>query len=84
MSKETLKPCPFCGGEAVLCEIATGHPRFYMRCEDCHSEAGICATEEEAEMIWNSRPIEDALRKRVEELEVLTAYENPTKSKEIG
>ena len=50
-----LKPCPFCGGEAEL----------------CYSEVDIfcrkCNVMQETEL-WNTRPIEDDLRKRIVEL----------------
>ena len=56
----TLKPCPFCGGKNVLStELQDGLP-FIAYCQ--------CGAENEAEY-WNTRPIEDDLRKRIAELE---------------
>lgn len=55
-----LIPCPFCGGKNVLStELQDGLP-FIAYCQ--------CGAENEAEN-WNTRPIEDALRKRIAELE---------------
>ena len=55
-----LKPCPFCGGKNVLStELQDGLP-FIAYCQ--------CGAENEAEN-WNTRPIEDDLRKRIAELE---------------
>jgi len=51
-----LKPCPFCGGEAELC-----YSEVDTFCRKCN-------VMQETEL-WNTRPIEDALRKRIAELE---------------
>ncbi len=62
MSEEELRPCPFCGGKNVLStELQDGLP-FIAYCQ--------CGAENEAEN-WNTRPIEDALKKRIAELEAL-------------
>lgn len=59
MSEEELRPCPFCGGKNVLStELQDGLP-FIAYCQ--------CGAENEAEN-WNTRPIEDELRKRIAEL----------------
>ena len=59
---EILKPCPFCGGKNVLStELQDGLP-FIAYCQ--------CGAENEAEN-WNTRPLEDELRKRIAELEEL-------------
>jgi hypothetical protein len=60
-SKEKLKPCPFCGGEAthkIGGEIDT--PEFTY-CLEC---AIVLPNE-----IWQSRPIEDELNAKISELE---------------
>lgn len=43
-----LKPCPFCGGEAIISEICFLHKTFRVYCEECpvsielsFSDAGI-------------------------------------------
>ena len=51
-----LKPCPFCGGEAELC-----YSEVDTFCRKCN-------VMQETEL-WNTRPIEDALRLRIAELE---------------
>jgi len=53
---EKLKQCPFCGGEAELC-----YSEVDTFCRKCNVMQG---TE-----LWNTRPIEDALRARIVELE---------------
>ena len=65
MSDE-LKPCPFCGGEAKLYPLeAVESPDDLFCCsdDDCIG-AEPPATREE----WNHRPLEDALQKRIEDL----------------
>ncbi len=49
-----LKPCPFCGGEAVISDNNTGLV-FYVRCKQCRSAgpAERCATD--AAATWNTR-----------------------------
>jgi len=51
-----LKNCPFCGGEAELC-----YSEVDTFCRKCN-------VMQETEL-WNTRPIEDDLRKRIAELE---------------
>ena len=51
-----LIPCPFCGGEAELC-----YSEVDTFCRQCN-------VMQETEL-WNTRPIEDALRLRIAELE---------------
>ena len=53
-----LRPCPFCGGEAELC-----YSEVDTFCRKCN-------VMQETEL-WNTRPIEDALRLRIAELEAL-------------
>ena len=57
-----LKPCPFCGGKAVLHEYKTykDHAmvyQYYVACRDCGTEnpaLGVNSAEE-AERRWNHR-----------------------------
>lgn len=62
-----LKPCPFCGTEPNHMTSELGdRPCFYYECENpkCGAaEKGWHNTEQEAIYAWNTRPIEDALRK---------------------
>lgn len=54
---EKLKPCPFCGNDGLLFKAGDYH---YVKCSwidlcPVEPETDICATEEEAIMIWNTR-----------------------------
>ena len=56
MSKE-LRPCPFCGGTKICTEKGLN----INYCDNCSAESNVGH--------WNTRPIEDDLRKRISELE---------------
>jgi hypothetical protein len=57
---EKLKPCPLCGSKRVFpIETVTG-----IQCIDCGTWS-LGATES----LWNTRPLEDALRKQSDECE---------------
>ena len=58
MSEQTLKPCPFCGGEAVMREWSGGLKYFRVECSntdscDCHGIA--YDTKQKAIAAWNRR-----------------------------
>jgi NMD protein affecting ribosome stability and mRNA decay len=53
----TLKPCPFCGGAKICTEKSIN----LNYCDNCSAESNV--------EHWNTRPIEDALSKRIAELE---------------
>ena len=60
-----LKPCPFCGSPAYS---------YHDNCIDfagvkCDLGGCVCADILITENNWNTRPIEDALNKRIAELE---------------
>jgi len=55
----TLKPCPFCGGTKICTEKGIN----LNYCDNCSAESNVER--------WNARPIEDALNKRIAELEAL-------------
>ena len=55
----TLKPCPFCGGTKICTEKGIN----LNYCDNCSAESNVER--------WNTRPIEDDLRKRIAELEAL-------------
>ncbi|HNX37050.1 MAG TPA: Lar family restriction alleviation protein [Candidatus Cloacimonadota bacterium] len=83
-----LKPCPFCGSKPhhITADLLT-RPCFYYECENktCHaSEKGWHDTEQEAIDAWNSRPIEDALRSRIVELEAENERLTKAMEKAIG
>ena len=56
---EILQPCPFCGGTKICTEKGIN----LNYCDNCSAESNI--------EHWNTRPIEDDLRKRIAELETL-------------
>lgn len=53
MSHYALKPCPFCGGEAII----INEDRTWVECADCPSKVGVGPFNVEAEAIdaWNIR-----------------------------
>ena len=54
---EKLKPCPFCGGEAVLDDdfFYTDEPAYIISCNKCYSSSDVYDTEHEAIEAWNRR-----------------------------
>lgn len=59
MSKEELKPCPFCGAPG---EIMRNEYGFWPSCSSCE----LCqftgyGTRKEALRLWNTRPEEEKL-----------------------
>jgi len=59
---DNLKPCPFCGGEAITCKIEQdsfllGRNIFFYaaQCDSCNVKTPLCKTEEQAIEIWNRR-----------------------------
>ena len=67
MTTNELRACPFCGHEAILVEkrdkTAEGLVSWF--CTTCYAQTSN-ATENGN---WNTRPIEDELRARIDELE---------------
>lgn len=64
---ETLKPCPFCGGEATM--ETSGYDNYFGSCFPCSTESELEPTKELAAKRWNNRPIEDALQSKIREAE---------------
>lgn len=56
-----LKPCPFCGGKALLSHDHAGIEASYVRCEKCGLESirflksFECASDDRAVEFWNMR-----------------------------
>lgn len=62
MSKETLKPCPFCGGEARCYsdpdEMEDSEGRiwaYYISCDRCAATSGWYFSRDHAAVAWNRR-----------------------------
>lgn len=60
-----LKPCPFCGGEAVLNDFECERICSYVKCRECGAESGLvkvsaeyCSDEKAIEK-WNARTDEE-------------------------
>ena len=70
-----LKPCPFCGAEVQDDERGEKYPRkspmggWIIHCECCGASLSQFRKSGKGEISWNTRPIEDALRLRIAELE---------------
>ena len=61
MNMPDLKPCPFCGGEALLDHDYGGMGTSYVRCKKCGLESirfiksFECASDDRAVKFWNMR-----------------------------
>ena len=65
MSDERLKPCPFCGGEAICIERASNYPYIYgVMCMDCHCRTSFGKDTDKVIKTWNTRkPMERIVKK---------------------
>jgi hypothetical protein len=70
---EKLKPCPFCGEKATIedCSYYDEKKSWSAMCGNpsCFAYTETHKTKSLAIERWNKRPIEEALQKRIEELE---------------
>ena len=70
---EELKPCPFCGKKASIqdCSYYGSAPAWSAMCDNptCFAYTEAFKTKKEAFERWNNRPAEEALQKRIAELE---------------
>ena len=65
-----LKACPFCGSEAIIPTNLDGTPTDYEATYcTCSNDDCLIACEWVPIESWNTRPIEDALKARIAELE---------------
>lgn len=56
--RSELKPCPFCGGKAVLLHTEGIYElsHFFVTCNSCGVETPrVCRTKEQACEVWNRR-----------------------------
>lgn len=53
MTKEKLKPCPFCGSSDV--KVLDIGQIFKVQCKVCFVDINGYWTREEAERVWNTR-----------------------------
>lgn len=71
---DELKPCKSCGGIGKIGGTSQLFPDhridiYVAVCVKCGMRTGECFSYSEAIEAWNRRPIEDALRARIAELE---------------
>lgn len=52
---DTLKPCPFCGGDNVEIRTDDNGISWYIFCNDCGLIAGYSMTKVDLAKIWNRR-----------------------------
>jgi Lar family restriction alleviation protein len=52
---EDLKPCPFCGSNALELQNLVGDDDFFVSCEDCGIQQIANHTSDEAVQKWNRR-----------------------------
>lgn len=53
---EELKVCPFCGGEASVCEAEIdGEKVFMVACDDCGISTPASSNEDYVIAAWNKR-----------------------------
>lgn len=50
---DKLKPCPFCGGKAILDE--TNENEVFVGCYNCYAHTGLYCYEKDAIEAWNNR-----------------------------
>lgn len=66
---EKLKPCPFCGETRLTIEDNQKVRDVHVLCNDCGAKTSFDGIRYTVMDRWNHRPFEDALQKRIEELE---------------
>ena len=68
MSKE-LKPCPFCGETRLTIEDNQKVQDVHVLCKDCGAKTSFDGIRYAVAGRWNCRSVEDALKRRIKELE---------------
>jgi len=60
---DTLKSCPFCGGQAALDEtVLDMEQQYIVRCRSCMAQGPLAETREAAGRAWNRRRTKDKQR----------------------
>lgn len=55
-----LKPCPFCGGEAIIDDC--GDHRYFVRCTKCSiNQDKLFAQKCDAARVWNRRMSDESI-----------------------
>ena len=52
---EKLKPCPFCGGKAVIAETSPSSGRFFISCVPCGIRTFSSEKQQKLVECWNRR-----------------------------
>lgn len=55
MSGTELKPCPFCGGKAILEKESNMYLWYFVKCKDCHGRSAKKMEKEKAIKAWERR-----------------------------
>ena len=56
MDDLNLKPCPFCGGEAILVKDFSSFKDWtYVRCKECGAATAVSGNAFKALDLWNKR-----------------------------
>ena len=66
---EGLKPCPFCGETRLTIEDNQKVQDVHVLCKDCGAKTSFDGIRYAVAGRWNCRPVEDALKRRIKELE---------------
>lgn len=62
----TLKPCPFCGGEAILVKDFSSFKDWtYVRCQECGASVAVVDNPYRAIENWNRR-VTDGVKEKAE------------------
>lgn len=80
-----LKPCPFCGGEAIIedCGTCGNAGRYFVKCSKCEiAQDALWATKQTAVKRWNKRAeVREILQEIIEDQAEINTNEfqpNPT------
>lgn len=74
MMSEELKPCPFCKHTKTKIYRSLNEDKYIVECTRCGCRTGTCYGEQNAIIVWNTRPIEDALREELERTQRREVY----------